>query len=173
MRARGWRSDRPEPAENVGRLLSVNHKGAAWSGPERRPGERSRIPQMNGQIFAVFVLRDLYQTARIDTHFMGRSGLPEGPNRTCGAALAPRTCALGPTSRAAPRLSGRPLRPTGGRALRPAWLRREGLVVPHTTTPSAPCERTGERGEMGVYPRSLVLAASRSAQAPRTEVTAR
>ena len=93
---------------------------------------------MSGQIVADFVLRDLYQTARIDAHFMGRSGLPEG-----GAALAPRTCALGPISRAAPGLSGRPLR------------------------------RTGERGEMGVYPRRLVLAASRSAQAPRTEVTAR
>ncbi len=49
-----------------------------------------------------------------------------------------------------------PLRPTGGRALRPARLRREGLVVPHTTTPSAPCERAGERGEMSVYPRRLV-----------------
>jgi hypothetical protein len=33
---------------------SVNHKGAAWSGPERRQGERSKITQMSGQIFAVF-----------------------------------------------------------------------------------------------------------------------
>ncbi len=59
MQAGRWRLHLLEPAENVGRLLSVNHKGAAWSGLERRHGERSQVTQMSRKIFAVLGPRDL------------------------------------------------------------------------------------------------------------------
>ncbi len=89
---------------------------------------------------------------------MGRSGLSRrrGPPRDVGPQCAcsggkrrPRMSDLGPPAgRSAPpeaALSG------------PLGCVAKALWCPHTTTASAPCERAGERGELSVYPRRLVL----------------
>jgi len=77
---------------------------------------------------------------------MGRSGPParHGAPRDVGHLASDVTT------------SGGPLRPTEGRALRPARRRRKGLMVPHTMAAIAPNEPTAEPGEMGVQYRDLV-----------------
>ena len=78
---------------------------------------------------------------------MGRSGLP-GPalatRRDADIGQAPQRTPAGRSAPPEAALSG------------PLGQRREGLGVAHTTAASAPCERAGERGEMGVYLRRLV-----------------
>ena len=84
-------------------------------------------------------------------YFMGRS-VPPG-RRGTQRDVGPNVNDLGAS---AATTSGGPLRPTEGRALRPARRRRKGLMVPHTMAAIAPNEPTAERGEMGVKYRDLV-----------------